>query len=163
MADPFAALKQDHREVEQLFDQYQQSGDLAVARRIARELTVHATVEEELIYPMLATKVDGNLANEARAEHDEAKRLIKRIEAADGADDELTSVVEELQKSVQHHVAEEEAEVFPRLEAVLGDQIEKTSRGIVDRKEQLKGRLEEDAEVGLPPTAATYKPTASGE
>jgi hemerythrin superfamily protein len=163
MADPFAGLKQDHREVEQLFDQFDQSGDVAVARRIARELTIHATVEEELVYPMVATKVDQSLANEARAEHDEAKRLIKRIEAADEGDEELASVVGELRKSVEHHVAEEEAELFPRLGSTMGEQIERMDNGIAERKKQLNAQIEQDSDVGLPPTAATYKPTASGD
>ena len=57
MPDPFSILIEDHREVERLFQQFAQTNDPEVAVQICDELTVHAMVEEELVYPLLATKV----------------------------------------------------------------------------------------------------------
>ena len=121
MAEIFDMLQADHRTVEQLFEQYRQSSDPGVALQICDELTVHAMLEEELVYPVLSSKVSGGMAQEARQEHQEAKQLISQIEAGISSGADVSSLVAELEQSMQHHVQEEETEVFPKMEQQLPD------------------------------------------
>ena len=148
--DVFALLTEDHREVEQLFQQFQQSNDPEVARKICDELTVHAMVEEELIYPLLATKVNPGHAREARHEHEEAKQLIEQIDSAlaDGGD--VSSLVSQLQQSVQHHVQEEESEIFPEMRERQPALTEAMGQDVVERKKTLKEQVAEARSLGEP-------------
>ena len=76
--------------------------------RFALELTVHATIEEEIFYPACEGKVEDELLKEAYVEHDAAKVLIAQIEAG-GPDDEFYDAkVKVLQEEIEHHVEEEE-------------------------------------------------------
>ena len=83
--DAIQLLKQDHREVESLFEQFEKaSGDgdkEQLARRICTELKVHAMIEEEILYPALRGKIEDADLDEAYVEHDGAKVLINDIEA----------------------------------------------------------------------------------
>ena len=58
MPDVTTLLEQDHREVEQLFTEFEQTGDREIALQICQELEIHTTVEEEIVYPVLAEQVD---------------------------------------------------------------------------------------------------------
>lgn len=69
MPEAFAILNDDHRKVEGLFKQYEQTNDPDIALEICNELTVHAMLEEELVYPVVATKVGSHYAEDARQEH----------------------------------------------------------------------------------------------
>ena len=109
MPDVFSILSDDHRRVERLFSEFEQGGDPHVAQQICDELTVHAMVEEEMVYPVLASKAGyQGLAQEARHEHGEAKQLIEQIDAGVAAGEDVTALVRQLRESVQHHVEEEE-------------------------------------------------------
>ena len=81
MPDFVTLLTEDHRRVEQLFKQFDETGDPQVAEQIFLELSVHAQIEEELIYGLYSAKVDNAGAAEARAEHQEAKDLILALES----------------------------------------------------------------------------------
>jgi hemerythrin superfamily protein len=118
MANALEMLSADHRKVEDLFTQFGDTGEEAVAAEICDELTVHTHVEESLVYPELR-RLDAALEDEAEREHAEAKRLIERIRGATG--DDLIRSVDELRQAVEHHVAEEEGKAFPRLRE-LGDE-----------------------------------------
>ena len=111
--DAIALLKQDHRTVEELFGQFEKaSGDgrkQTLAQQICLELSVHATIEEEIFYPACEGKVDKDLLNEAYVEHDGAKVLIAEIEANSEASDEyFDAKVKVLKEQIEHHVEEEE-------------------------------------------------------
>jgi hemerythrin superfamily protein len=110
--DAVALLKEDHRTVEGLFEQFEKaSGDgrkEKLAKQICLELTVHAMIEEEIFYPACEGEVEDDLLKEAYVEHDAAKLLIKQIQAG-GPDDEFyDSKVKVLQEEIEHHVEEEE-------------------------------------------------------
>jgi hemerythrin superfamily protein len=143
MAGAFELLKQDHRNVEQLFQQFAASGDREVAIKICDELSVHATIEEEMIYPLLRANVGTELADHARDEHTEASEIIARIYSMESygsmesSDDGLRAAVEELQKVIDHHVQEEESEIFPTMEATIPDTVEFLGNELVKRKENL--------------------------
>ena len=111
--DAIALLKQDHRTVEELFAQFEKaSGEgrkQKLAQQICLELSVHATIEEEIFYPACEGKVEDDLLKEAYVEHDGAKVLIAEIQAGDGqSDDFFDAKVKVLQEQIEHHVEEEE-------------------------------------------------------
>ena len=110
--DAIALLKDDHRTVEDLFAQFENAtGDgrkQSIAEQICLELSVHATIEEEIFYPACEGKIEEDLLKEAYVEHDGAKVLIAEIEAG-GPDDEFYDAkVKVLQEQIEHHVEEEE-------------------------------------------------------
>jgi hemerythrin superfamily protein len=115
MADGFEQLTADHRQVADLFEQYASSGDDAIAHTICEELAVHSAIEEKALYPQLRRLVDGgdDLADNAEAEHASIATLVATVEQTPPAD--LRSVMEELQRSVEAHVGEEENELFPTM------------------------------------------------
>ena len=112
--DAIQLLKQDHREVESLFEQFEKAsgnGDKEqLARRICTELKVHAMIEEEILYPALRGKIEDADLDEAYVEHDGAKVLINDIEAGSPDDQFYEAKVKVLKEEVEHHIKEEEKE-----------------------------------------------------
>jgi hemerythrin superfamily protein len=123
--DALSLLENDHRTVEKLFDRYRQAGDPTqkrlVAEDIIKELSVHASIEEEILYPVVAEVLpDGErLAQEARDEHRTVKELLSELEDLDPAGARFDERVRSLIDDVTHHVAEEEGQMFPRLRQAL--------------------------------------------
>ena len=126
-------LKQDHRTVEKMFADYQESQDREVVEQICNELDQHTRLEEEIVYPVLRTEVpDGEgMASHAEDEHKEARQLVGRIRQTDDAD-HLDELVQDLQSAIEEHVSEEENEVFPKMESALS----------ADRLDQMGAELE---------------------
>ena len=110
--DAVALLKQDHRTVEDLFAQFEKAGGedrkQKLAEQICLELSVHASIEEEIFYPACEGKVEDELIKEAYVEHDGAKVLIAEILAGEPSDEFYDSKVKVLQEQIEHHVEEEE-------------------------------------------------------
>jgi hemerythrin superfamily protein len=123
--DAIKMLMQDHKAVKALFDDYEKlvkkEADAAekqeLANRICSMLTVHATLEEELFYPLAreALADDAELIDEAAVEHATAKDLIAQIEAASPDEALYDAKVTVLGEYIQHHVKEEEGEIFPKI------------------------------------------------
>ena len=116
--DAIALLKEDHRAVEKLFKDFEDAkGDgrkQKLAQRICLELTVHTMIEEEIFYPACEGKIEEDKLKEAYVEHDAAKLLIAEIEAGEGqSDDFFEAKVQVLSEQIEHHVEEEEKELFP--------------------------------------------------
>jgi len=113
--DAIALLKQDHRNVEELFAKFEQaSGDGSkqkLAEQICLELSVHTRIEEEIFYPACDGKVEEDLLKESYVEHDAAKLLIAEIMAGGPDDEYYDSKVKVLQEEIEHHVREEEKRV----------------------------------------------------
>lgn len=112
--DPAAIqlLKQDHRTVEDLFEEFEQTDrpaeKRAIAQQICQELTIHAMIEEEIFYPAVKDVIDEEIYGEAHVEHDGAKVLIAEIMAADPGDEFYDARVKVLSEMIKHHVNEEE-------------------------------------------------------
>jgi len=110
--DAVALLKADHQTVADLFEQFEKaSGDgrkEKIALQICKELTVHATIEEEIFYPACEGKVEEADLKEAYVEHDGAKVLIAEIEKGGPSDEYYDAKVKVLQEQIEHHVEEEE-------------------------------------------------------
>ena len=116
--DAITLLKDDHRAVEKLFKEFESAKGEGrkekLARQICLELTIHTTIEEEIFYPACRAKVDEDLLKEAFVEHDAAKLLIAEIEAGNGkSDDFFDAKVQVLSEQIEHHVQEEEKDLFP--------------------------------------------------
>jgi len=111
-ADAIALLKSDHRKVEGLFERFEKARDSAskqkLAQEICTELTVHATIEEEIFYPACKEAVEDDLEHEAYVEHDGAKVLIAEIAQGNPDDEFYDAKVKVLSEMIKHHVKEEE-------------------------------------------------------
>lgn len=110
--DAIALLKEDHRKVEDLFEQFEKAkGDgrkQKLALEICTELTIHTVLEEEIFYPALEGKIDEDLLKESFVEHDAAKVMIAEIEAGEPSDEFYDAKVKVLSEEIEHHVEEEE-------------------------------------------------------
>jgi hemerythrin superfamily protein len=119
-ADAISLLQADHREVEDLFEQFENaSGDANkrdIAVSICVALKVHARLEEELFYPAAYAALDDkSLIEEAQVEHASAKDLIAQIEAGAPGEAFYDARVNVLAEYIDHHVTEEEDEIFPQV------------------------------------------------
>jgi len=149
--DAIALLKQDHRAVEALFDEFEdaeESEQSGLATRICQMLTVHAQIEEELVYPQAKEafgEEEDEMVYEAEVEHDSAKELIAKIEASTPEEPEFKALVKVLSEYVKHHVKEEEKEMFPALKETELDLKELGSQ-LAQRKMQLMEQMGIEAE-----------------
>lgn len=110
--DAIALLKADHRNVEALFDKFENARSAqkqALAQQICNELKIHTIIEEEIFYPALQGKIEDETYTEAYVEHDAAKVLINDIMASSPEDDFFDAKVKVLGEEIKHHVHEEEA------------------------------------------------------
>lgn len=117
-ADAIKLLKDDHKEVKGYFKQYEGLEDdaekQALADKICLALTVHAQIEEEIYYPATREAIeDDDLLDEAEVEHASAKQLIAEIRAMKAGDRLFDAKVTVLGEYIDHHVEEEENEMFP--------------------------------------------------
>jgi iron-sulfur cluster repair protein YtfE (RIC family) len=121
--DAIGMLMTDHREVEEMFKQFEELGERAkvskkrIADQICEALTMHAALEEEIFYPAVreAGKEFEELIDEAYVEHAAAKDLISQIQAEEANEELFDAKVKVLQEQIEHHVQEEEKELFPKV------------------------------------------------
>jgi hemerythrin superfamily protein len=162
MPDVFSILSEDHRRVESLFSQYEQSGDPDVALQICDELTVHAMVEEELVYPVLSTKAGyQGLAQEAREEHDQAKQLVSQIDSGASSGQDVSDLVRQLKEAIQHHVQEEETDLFPKMQDKVPQLTKMMGDDVLARKETLQAEVLEARRLGMPVRVVPPRPAGS--
>jgi hemerythrin-like domain-containing protein len=150
MPDAVEMLKHDHAPVKDLFRQYEAAGDRAyqkkqrIAEEVFTELEVHTTLEEELFYPAMKRKTDQNgkdLVAEAMEEHHVVTTLMEELKGLDPKDERYDAKFKVLMDNVEHHIEEEEGEMFPEAEEVLGDRLERLGTQMQERKQQLTAAL----------------------
>ena len=117
-------LTQDHQKVRQLFEQVQQIRDNDEKKelfdQIDTELAVHAEIEETIFYPALEEHDElKDMVRESREEHEQVEQLLLEIEDLATEDTDFTSQLAQLEKTVEHHVAEEEEEMFPKVREIF--------------------------------------------
>ena len=146
--DPLAIslLKKDHREVDAMFDEYEQLEEdaekLALFQKIALALKVHTQIEEEILYPEERGQVEDDLLDEAYVEHDGAKKLIAEIEAMKPSDEFYDAKVKVLGEYIKHHVKEEEQPGGVFSQAKRGDEdLDEMGKRLKARKEELMASL----------------------
>lgn len=136
-------LKADHDKVKAMFEQYEGLSDRAVAskkklvREICLELTKHTEAEEEIFYSALREAIgDEDMVDEATVEHACAKDLIEQLLSMEPGDDLYDAKVKVLSEQIEHHVEEEEKEMFPKAKKAQLDMIE-LGAAIQARKDEI--------------------------
>lgn len=148
--DACTFLDTDHKAVKKMFKAYEEltqskarntaQKKLELAQEICQELTVHATIEEEIFYPALRdTLKETEALAEAEVEHAGAKDLIAQIEAMSEADEMFDAKVKVLGEYIDHHVKEERNQIFPKARAARGLDLVAMREELQSRKEALMG------------------------
>lgn len=125
--DAIELLKRDHEKVESLFARFEKAGDGAgetkrrLVEDIIRELSVHASIEEQYLYPLARERADElqKLTLEALEEHHVAKWLLNELGKLPQKSDRFDAKVKVLIENVRHHVKEEEEELFPLMRELM--------------------------------------------
>ena len=120
--DALQLLIADHREASDMFEQFENLSDRAKAtkqklvQKVCKALLVHTQIEEEILYPKVreAIKELEDQVDEAVVEHAAAKDLIRQLHDMDPEDELYDAKVKVLSEQIEHHVGEEEKEMFPK-------------------------------------------------
>jgi hemerythrin-like domain-containing protein len=152
-------LEADHDAVKEMFSEYneliedQEGGSnnsedrRLLAEKICQALTVHAQIEEEIFYPGVREGVDDDLMmDEARVEHASAKGLIAQIQEMDPENPVYDAMVRVLGEYVDHHIEEEQNEIFPRARESDVD-LTQMREQMMARKQELNAGAEEMSRV----------------
>lgn len=150
--DPISILRDEHNQVQNLFKEFAQlhkaeddEGAGRVAERICNELTMHATIEEEIFYPAVRRAVDDNdLLNEAEIEHAATNDLVEQIESMQSSDGRYAAAVKVLGEYVDHHIREEQEKMFPLAKQANLDS-GSLAQEMLARKQELKMELDMEA------------------
>jgi hypothetical protein len=151
--DATLLLTRDHTEVHKLFKQYEKlaeseaeaSDRQALAEQICMMLTIHTTIEEEIFYPAAREAgVESDLLDEAEVEHASAKDLIAQIRAMEPDEELYDAKVKVLGEYIDHHVQEEQEEMFPKCRKAKMD-LAGLATQLDERKTELMAEAAEEA------------------
>jgi iron-sulfur cluster repair protein YtfE (RIC family) len=139
-----AMLTADHQKVKDLLEEYDSAEEASerktIAEQVFHELEIHTQLEEDIFYPAVAEKGGDEpktLVAEARKEHEKVKELIASLRKLEASDEKYDELFQELMEDVEHHVWEEENELFPIAESELGDEVEDLGAQMQEEKRQL--------------------------
>jgi hemerythrin superfamily protein len=160
-------LKTDHAAVKVLFGQEgqlkKQDGEkkAGLFAQIKAALEVHATIEEEIFYPAVKKARSEHLKDEVREgyeEHKQIKSLLAQISSITPADETYDMKIKVLKEDVEHHVKDEEGEMFPDARRFLGEsRLAELGAHLEARKHQLENDLISEPVVGNRSTARAVK------
>ncbi|HEV3086359.1 MAG TPA: hemerythrin domain-containing protein [Candidatus Elarobacter sp.] len=152
--DAIALLKADHKTVKDLFKQVDDTSERAKTQlkklgdQICAELTVHAEIEEQIFYPAVKERVqrghkeEKDLVLESYEEHAAAKKVIEDIRATDSGDESYKPKITTLSELIDHHVKEEEHELFPAVKELFDEeQLVELGRQMAELKTTLQERV----------------------
>ena len=147
----FTLLKADHKKVAGILEKIDATTERGVKTRedlfvqLKSELDIHAQIEETILYPALE-KADEthDITLEAFEEHRLVKQLLSELEEMDKGNEQWTARFTVLKENIEHHVKEEEGEMFKKARKVLSD----------EEAEELGARLEEAKSEPLKSAAA---------
>ena len=132
MPNAITMLKSDHAKVKRLLRELNATTDRAVKERerlvdeIERELKTHAQIEEEVFYPAFKAATEKTDAEdmfyEAAEEHHLVDILLLALVHANPKSHEFEAKAKVLQDLIEHHVKEEEGEMFPKARQVFDDE-----------------------------------------
>jgi len=140
-------LEQQHKKVKAMFKKLEsgRSDPLPILEELANDLVAHMAIEHELFYPAVQS-IDSDLIDEAFEEHSLAELALKRLLATDPSHNSFKARVVATKELIEHHVKEEEEELFPKVEKKLGDELlEKLGK-------QMKARFAEVRDAGYQET-----------
>ena len=116
-------LMEQHREVEKLFSAFDKASGAEdkeeLFETIADKLAIHARIEEQYFYPAVTAKKTEDMVLEAFVEHTSIKRLLADLLETDADDPKFEAQMKVLKEQVEHHVEEEEDQLFPAAKKVL--------------------------------------------
>jgi hemerythrin-like domain-containing protein len=141
--DAIAMLKADHQRVKALFAQYEGTSNAeakwTLAEQVFVELETHAQLEENIFYPSVneETEEGPDLVKESLEEHATVKQLIQELRQMGPQSQEFDAKFHELIQNVEHHVQEEEAEMFPLAEEELAEDLDEMSAEMQELKQEL--------------------------
>ncbi len=128
--DAITLLKKDHKTVEDLFKRFEKFSDRAkkgkqdVVERIVKELSVHASIEEAVLYPAIRSAIDDkkidDLVLESLEEHHIVKWTLSELDGMSPDNERFDAKMSVLIESVRHHVEEEEQDLFPKVAKAFG-------------------------------------------
>jgi hemerythrin-like domain-containing protein len=141
----FQLLKEDHQKVSGIFQQLEPTTERAEKTRtelfakLQQELDVHAKIEEAVFYPAIKREAETReIVLEGFEEHHVVKMLLKELEALPVDTEQWTAKLKVLQENVEHHVEEEEQEMFQKARQVLSeDDINRLGAEMEEMKKQL--------------------------
>jgi hemerythrin-like domain-containing protein len=143
--DAIAMLKADHQRVRDLFSQYEATSNHATKRTLAAqvfmELETHAQLEENIFYPAVNEGTDEgpDLVKDSVQEHETVHLLIQELQGMAHDTDAFDTKFQELVQHVEHHVEEEEAEMFPLAEQELAEDLDEMSEEMQEMKADIQG------------------------
>ncbi|MBI4524001.1 MAG: hemerythrin domain-containing protein [Deltaproteobacteria bacterium] len=139
MADAIEMLREDHRKVQELFEQFENAQDNKEKRQIAEtalhEIEIHTTLEEEIFYPAAREEIAEEEMDKAEEEHHLVELLASELEKAGPQDKRFSAKFKVLAESVKHHIEEEESTLIPQIEDSLD--AAKLGERMAERKEEL--------------------------
>jgi hemerythrin superfamily protein len=169
--DAITLLTADHTKVKKLFKEFEdlKEGDgsaedkSGLVTQICNELKVHAAIEEEIFYPAVRKAIDdGGLMDEALVEHAGAKELIAQLEDMSPDDELYDAKVTVLGEQIQHHVKEEEGQMFPKARKANVDS-EALGVQMTERKAELTAEMESDEDAPRAKRRAPKNSTVSAK
>lgn len=170
--DAIAMLTADHKRVKKLFSEFdklkEEGGDeekAGIVEKICNELKIHTALEEEIFYPAVRKAIeDSDLMDEALVEHAGAKELIAQLEEASPDDDLYDAKVTVLGEQIDHHVEEEEGDMFPKAKKAKVD-TEALGAAMLKRKAALISEmgLDEDENEEEVESETETKPTRAAK
>lgn len=148
MPNAIELLKEDHRKVKKLLEQGDDTTENAVKTRtevlekIKSEMQIHETIEEEIFYPALKEhSKTKDLTLEAYEEHHVVDTIMAELEGVEPSDETWMAKFAVMKENLEHHITEEEDELFPKTEQVLDkDELEQLGDRMQTRKEQLQAQ-----------------------
>ena len=149
----FQLLKEDHQKVSGIFQQIEPTTERAQKTRtelfaqLKQELDIHARIEETIFYPSIKRAAETReIVLEGFEEHHVIKMLLKELEAMPVDTEEWAAKIKVLQENVEHHVEEEEGEMFQKARDVLSeDEINQLGQQMEEMKKQLQQQLKKSA------------------
>jgi hemerythrin superfamily protein len=137
-------LKKQHKDVKTLFKKIEKTEDARQRRQlmdqISTALEAHTTIEEEMFYPAvreLETKKAEEMVNEAIEEHHVVKLVLQELPEVDPGDERFEAKMTVLSELVQHHVEEEEEEMFKTAKKIGEDELEELGARMEQRFEEM--------------------------
>ncbi|HEY5957148.1 MAG TPA: hemerythrin domain-containing protein [Polyangiaceae bacterium] len=145
-------LKQQHDQVKELFAQFESTDDPEekddLVQELSDNLAAHAAIEEKIFYPAAYGGSTKELLSEAVEEHLAAKRIIADLLDLSSEDESFDAKVKVLKEQIEHHVKEEEQQLFPKVRQKLNaDKLEALGEQMEDLFEQ---ELEDDPSEKVP-------------
>ena len=148
--DILALIESEHRQVEQLFTELEKAkGNKKTEyfQQIYKALNLHARTEELVFYPALRDYEETEqYVEEAEEEHEDVSLLLEEIKALEPTDSEFLSKISELKQAVQHHVEEEETEIFTAVRECMSNQ---ELSELAEEFQEAKANIEPDIEAAL--------------